>query len=199
MPRQPRKSPRTSQTALEVAARDAQAFEMRKLGASLVAIAAALGYANQSGAWKAVQRELARLREHTLESAEEYRLLEGERLNDLHRRTVEIFSRHHPVLYKGQPVLDANGQPLDDDGIKLRAAAELLRQQESYRKLFGIDAPAKVEHTGPDGEPIPVELRVAELAERLRAIPAEASERIAIEQTNGGSTNGSSGEAHLDG
>lgn len=153
--------------------KEARALEMVKAGAQLAAIAAALGYANESGAWKAVQRALSRIGQAT---ADELREIERERLADVYRHTLTILSRHHPVLHKGAPVV-VDGVTLDDDGIKLRALEVLIRADESYRKLLGLDLPRKVEVSGPDGEAIPLELKIGSLLERLEAIPADVVEQ----------------------
>ena len=58
------------------------ALDLRKAGASYEAIARQCGFANRSGAYQAIQRELQRTLQ---EPADDLRMLEVERLNDLYR------------------------------------------------------------------------------------------------------------------
>jgi hypothetical protein len=162
--------------------KEARALEMVKAGATLAVIASALGYANPSGAWKAIQRGLAAIPKA---EADELRLIQSERLADLYRHTLGVLARHHPVLYKGRPVLGADGQALDDDGVKLKAIDTLVRVGDSFARLNGLDLPRKVEVSGVDGEPIAHEVRVGALIERLAAIPAQAVEQPALEAGDG--------------
>lgn len=160
MARTPNQQPRTIAAVRE---KEASALAMIRDGAQLAAIAAALGYANESGAWKAVQRALSRIGKP---EADELRAIEQERLGALYRHTLNILDRQHPVLYKGAPVL-VDGEPLDDDMVKLRAIEVLIRADESYRRLLGLDAPTKHEHSGEDGAPIPMEITVKAILDRV--------------------------------
>ena len=56
--------------------------------------------------------------------------------------------RDHPVVSHGKVVTGPDGKPLLDDEIKLRAVDRYLRTRESFRKLLGVDKPAKVEMSG---------------------------------------------------
>src|SRR5260370_34801234 len=62
--------------------RAAQALELRTSGMTYAAVAAALGYSDESGARKAVDRLLSRVE---CEGAEELRRLEGQRLDAMQR------------------------------------------------------------------------------------------------------------------
>ncbi len=69
---------RPQRASIEV--RNAQAISMALAGASYDDIAQALGYANRSGAWKAVN---SALRARTAEGVDDYRALEMSRLDAL--------------------------------------------------------------------------------------------------------------------
>lgn len=154
---------------IEAREREERALAMKKIGANYPEIAQALGYHDRSGAKKAVSRALKRMGQ---EDAVEIRQIMVEQLNDLYRRTTEIYTRTHPLVSNGKVVRDAEGNTLDDDGVKLHAIATLLRVQERTSKLLGLDAPRAVELSGPNGEAIPLEVRAAQVVERLRALPA---------------------------
>lgn len=181
---------KTGVKSLATRDRDRQAYEMKLLGATLMVIAKTLGFAGESGAYKAVQRHRLVMLEQWKDTAEEMRLDAERRLTDLHYRTLELFNSPPPVLYKGKPVLDDQGHPVPDQNVQLRAAHELLAQQESYRRLFGIDAPRQVEVSGPEGEPISVEITAQSLIEKLGAYAADAIPTTAVEVPNGNGTHG---------
>lgn len=75
---------------------------------------------------------------------------------------------------------------LDDEKRACRAAETIAKLEERRAKLLGLDAPAKNEHSGPDGAPIPVDART-DLVERLAGLVARAAP--------GGGTGGDSGAA----
>lgn len=162
--------------------RDARALELAKTGASMAAVAAALGYANASGAWKAVQRGLAAIPK---QAADELRQMQQERLGDLYRHTLQVLANHHPVLYKGKPVVGADGRELEDDSVRLEAIKTLLRVDESFRRLNGLDLPRKVEVSGPDGEPIPVEVTAQSVLERIRQWDPIDATAVELPEGNG--------------
>ncbi|MFJ4682048.1 hypothetical protein [Streptomyces sp. NPDC088789] len=108
-------------------------------------LAAAVGYSNPGDAWRAVQRcrETA-LREAGAELIES----EARQLDDMFAVALDILERDHIMVSHGRVVCDGDGQPLRDDGPKLAALREMRQIRESYRKLYGADQPAKVEHSG---------------------------------------------------
>lgn len=102
-----------------------QAVELRKAGASFQQIADQLGYAEPSGAHKAVTRALkAMLREPT----EELRALELERLDKM------LFGIWRKAIAGGTWEID-----------------RVLKIMERRATLLGLDAPKKIENTGKDG------------------------------------------------
>lgn len=108
-------------------------------------IAAAVGYSNPGDAWRAVQR----CREAVLrEAGAELIAAEAAQLDDLFVHAMEVLERDHVVVSHGKVITGEDGRPLLDDGPKLAAVREMRAIRESYRKLFGVDQPAKVEHSG---------------------------------------------------
>lgn len=98
--------------------RAAQALELRTSGMTYAAVAAALGYSDESGARKAVDRLLSRVE---CEGAEELRRLEGQRLDAMQRAI-------WPQACGG-----------DLDAIK--TALSIMARRS---KLLGLDAPTRV-------------------------------------------------------
>jgi hypothetical protein len=79
--------------------------------------------------------------------------LEGElvRLNELEERAKLVLDRHHITVNNGR-VIAVDGEPLQDDGPVLAAIDRLIKiedarrkNNESQRKLLGLDAPTKVD------------------------------------------------------
>jgi hypothetical protein len=104
-----------------------RALEMRKSGATYALIASELGYANESGAYKAVMRALKKTLQ---EPADEVRMLEVERLDALlsglwaRKNTPEVTDR-------------------------------ILRIMERRAKLLGLDSPVRSDVTS-GGEVLPI-------------------------------------------
>ncbi|PZT70185.1 hypothetical protein DN402_31700 [Streptomyces sp. SW4] len=108
-------------------------------------IADAVGYSNKGDCWRAVQR----CREAVIrEAGKELVAAEAAQLDDLFVHAMEILERDHLMVSHGRIVKDDDGRPLLDDGPRLAALREMRAIRESYRKLFGVDQPAKVEHSG---------------------------------------------------
>jgi hypothetical protein len=133
----------SSQKRIAAAERARQALELRKAGAQYADIATTLGYADASGAYRAVSRALAKL---TAEPAAELRELELLRLDRMLQAIWE------------QVIRGSHG-----------AVDRALRISESRRKLLGLDAPQKIAPTDPYGEE---EYGTAAERYRLRQIAA---------------------------
>ncbi|MEU3161794.1 hypothetical protein ABZ753_30980 [Streptomyces griseoincarnatus] len=104
-------------------------------------IADAVGYRNKGDAWRAVER----CREAVLRQAgRELIASEAAQLDDLFVAAMEVLERDHVMVSHGRIVKDDTGTPLLDDGPKLAAVREMRQIRESYRKLFGLDAPSRV-------------------------------------------------------
>lgn len=152
---------RTGPKKVTAAEKRRQAVELRKAGATFDEIATALGYSNKGTAFRAVEQALKEsVREPALQLIE----LEVQRLDMMLRAL-------WPAVVRGQ----------------LGAVDRAIRVAERRARLLGLDAAQQVQHSGPDGGPIPVsfegmseEEKVARLAElgaeierRLRTQPAD--------------------------
>ncbi|KWW97367.1 hypothetical protein LI90_4339 (plasmid) [Carbonactinospora thermoautotrophica] len=116
----------------ETIEKERRALQMRRAGLTLDDIARELGYTHRSSARKAVQRALKRTLQ---EDADELRALEADRLD---RLQAAIWSK-----------------AMAGD---LQAVDRVLRISERRARLLGLDLPARLEHTGPGGSPLVVEI-----------------------------------------
>lgn len=125
--------------------RDADASRLRSEGKTYQQIADELGYHDRGHAWRGIQRaRRAILREPAAELIQ----VESARLDELYVTALDILERDHVTVSNGRVMYDDEGNPLLDDGPKLAALRELRQIRESFRKLHGLDQPAKVEHSG---------------------------------------------------
>ena len=108
--------------------RQARALEMRKGGMSYRAIAVRLE-CDIAGAFRYVKEALARSAEQIQHSADELRAIELEKLD------------------KWEASLQLGIRDVDPQ-VRAKSAAVLLKITESRRKLLGLDAPQKIEHSG---------------------------------------------------
>jgi hypothetical protein len=132
------------------AARDARAAELRAEGWTLQAIADELGYYDKSVARKAIR---GALREIVRGPAEKLLTLHVERLETLYEAALEVLEAEHVMVSHGKVVTMADPEtgmekPLTDNGPKLAAIREARATMESFRKLMGLDQPAKVALSG---------------------------------------------------
>lgn len=123
------------------AERDAAAAELRAEGKNFTQIAEALGFCDRGEAWRAVQRALVAI---VKEPAEKLRQVEAAKLDELYVHALEVLEKDHPVVSYGEVVNGPDGQPLVDPAPRLNAIRELRGIRESYRKLYGLDAPTRV-------------------------------------------------------
>ena len=157
--------------------RDYHAARLRAEGWSYVRIAGELGYADESGAWRAVQRGLKR---SVAEPTAEARHLQLNALDEMARTAWDVLRRPHVVVSQGR-VVTVGGEPLVDDGPVLAAIAHPLRIHERQAKLLGLDQPAEFKvdmgriHSAVDQivalaegrvEPVPLRLVTAPPAEQ---------------------------------
>jgi len=108
--------------------RQARALEMRKTGMSYRRIAEKLE-CDIAGAFRYVKEALARSAEQIQHSADDLRAIELEKL-DKWEASLQLGIRD------------------DDPQVRAKSAAVLLKITESRRKLLGLDAPQKIEHSG---------------------------------------------------
>jgi hypothetical protein len=109
------------------------------------------------------------------------------RLERLEAAALVVLERHHITVNNGRIITLADGEPLLDDGPVLAAIDRLakiedarLKNNESLRRLFGLDAPTKVDATVTETTQQDLELqemlrdakaRVAAEEQALRASP----------------------------
>ena len=118
----PKKTRRSRRTSIAVRQRGQEAIKLRMAGATITQIASQLGYANESGAYKAIMRELEQTAQDMGESTEAVRQLELKRLDQMQ------FPIWNQVL-------------AGDQG----AIGTALRIQERRASLMGLDAPKQIE------------------------------------------------------
>jgi hypothetical protein len=78
---------------------------------------------------------------------------ESAELDALYTEACAILQRNHVTVSHGRVITWLNPdtgaeEPLQDDGPRLQAIQVALRVRESYRKLLGLDQPAKTEVSG---------------------------------------------------
>ena len=128
-------------------------------------IAKALGYAGHTSALAAVNAALGKTLE---EPSQKYRAMTLERLT-------KVLQVHWPAMLAG------------DDA----ATRHVLNVLKDVRQLMGLDAPQRLEHTGPEGGPIQqqvVTLDFGDVTEALRVLADAGAIRV---DPNGHGTNGS--------
>ncbi len=121
-------------TPIETAETLAKIIELRKRGWSFRRIAAAVGGRTKGSIRDEVRRYLANLAEQTAGMAGELRVLESERLDQYLLVIWEQIEQGH-----------------------LGAIDRALKISARRAALWGLDAPTRQEHSGPDGGPIEVE------------------------------------------
>lgn len=121
-----------------LAEKEAQAINLRRAGASYEDIARQLGYADPSGAYRAVQRVLRRTIQ---EPADDLRTLEGQRIE---RLLMAVWP-----LALGREVRQADGSMKREDP-SLKAVEQARKLIADRRQLFGLDSPIPVLGSGED-------------------------------------------------
>lgn len=122
------------------AVRDAEIYRLKVAGLTERAIAARFSLAPAT-----VHEIIDRGRRDLLTpGAEAMRQMEADRLDDARRRASAVASRVHVVVQGGKVVKDDDGTPVRDDGPVLKANEQLVRISESWRRLFGLDAPEQL-------------------------------------------------------
>lgn len=156
---------------LEGAERDAEAARLQARGMSLRQIAQRLGYADQSGASKAVARALAAV---PVQGVDELRRVQCDQLDYLTAKALEVLeAKHYAHSTHGELVYGPNGEVLVDSAPTLNAIDRLVRIFERRAKLMGLDAPQRHEVTTLDYLDAQIRAASAELA---RAQAREAAE-----------------------
>lgn len=151
---------------LDTAERDAEAARLRARGLGLREIGEHMGYADASGAYRAVNRALDAV---PVEAVEELRALECARLDMLTEQAWAIINGAHLLVAPGGKVVHGDdGQAVADPMPALRAIAALLKISERRARLLGLDAAKKYEFTG--GPVVTLEAIDLEIARMQREI-----------------------------
>jgi hypothetical protein len=173
---------------LKGAQRDAEAAALRARGRTFEEIAAELGMANRSQAYKAVQRAFAAI---PYEQVEEARRLDLERIDRLIAHCWAVMEREHLTVSMGKVVgkrvgwerdeatgevlHDADGAPIGkyedvlDDGPALAAIREIRGLLERRAKMTGYDASTKHEVITMDAMEAEIRKLEAEIGHASRA------------------------------
>lgn len=155
------------------AVRDAEIYRLKVAGLTERAIAERYGLA-QSTVHEIIDTGR---RDLLTPGAEALRQMEADRLDDARRAAAAVRARVHYVVQGGKVVKDDDGQPLRDDGPVLKANEQMVRISESWRKLFGLDAPEQLS--------VSLERRVEEestdIAEVLLKVIPEVLQAVALE------------------
>jgi len=144
---------KTSVKTIKVAERRAQAFEMRKAGANLKTIAAALGVSIPA-VHKYLTTAIAQLHQKAEIDIEQYRKTELERLDDM---TLGIWDKAR-----------TGG---------LQAIDRVLKIQRRRAKLLGLDAPSRTDLTS-DGKPLLPAGAIVVTDEQLKKLPTTILEHL---------------------
>lgn len=168
--------------------RDAEALLLKAQGWTYTRIAGHMGYVNESGARKAVERaKTAAVRE----TSDEARTLILADLSEAKRHAWEVLQRRHLMVSNGHVVRrfvdverDADGierlgmdgktipvfEDVEDDGPVLAAIDRIVKIDQEMAKILGAYAPEKHEHEHRSiGE---IDARLIELAEQVAAVGA---------------------------
>jgi hypothetical protein len=113
---------RFSPRAVTAQVKEEQALDLRLAGHTYDVIAAQVGYASRSSAYRAVERAFQRIRAHTDQTAEQLRQLEDARYNRMLQ------------------AIDDKVQQGD-----LAAIDRALRISKARRELWGLDAPTRID------------------------------------------------------
>lgn len=158
---------------IDVRERENEALMLRKKEWPLAAIAAKLGYANESGVSKAIARALDRA---PAEAAPEMRRMELGKLALLEFTAWQVLERQHLVVITGGPKAgmivsrfnkDGESEELEDSGPILAAMDRIIRIQERRARLMGLDAPVRHRVTTITEDQVDAEMRrlTAQLAD----------------------------------
>lgn len=129
----------TSSRRIRAAIREAEALSLRLAGYSYGEIASELGYANGSGAHKAVMRALEKL--HPIEKAEKLRRIEAARLDRLWRRLwAKLEEGDLSVVDRLLRIMERRARLLGLDANKMEIALGVERKPLRLTDLFPPEA-----------------------------------------------------------
>ena len=161
---------------LDTATKDTLAAEMRTHGYPLREIAAKLGYANESGAAKAISRAL---RAVPAEAVEDLRALEVARMDALEERLWQILNTKYPLITPGVDLVQ-KGAYVEDPKPPLTVIDRLVRVSQQRARLLGLYAAPKPE----EPEPVMPELTGGQIAllQRILEQIAPAAQSVPLRE-----------------
>lgn len=111
------------------------------------------------------------------------------RLDGLEEAAIKVLEREHITVNNGR-IISLDGVPLPDDGPVLQAIDRLvkieearLRNGEALRRILGLDAPTKVDHTVTETTQQDIELQ--ELVAEMRAKNTNVVDGLRSEREQG--------------
>lgn len=174
-------SARGIEGTIESARRAMRACEMRSEGYDFNEIAAELGYADRSGAWRAVRRTIAKLPTPAAKA------LRATQIDEL----LEIQRAHFPHaigMIEGSPIIGMDGL----EALPSKDSAEVhLKAGKRIAELYGLDQPKSLR--------VEMDRQMNQLLDRLKKeLPSDVYEQvlaIASADDGEGETDGDSDEA----
>ncbi|MFD8805573.1 helix-turn-helix domain-containing protein [Streptomyces sp. NPDC059597] len=130
--------------SIDKAETDAEIARLYAQGHTYKEIGAELGMTK----WSVIRAVQRAVRAVVQEAGQEALQLHVDRLEYLYAKALEIAEEDHVVVSHGRIVKDDDGNPVRDHAPTLAALREARASLESFRKLVGMDQPAKVEHSG---------------------------------------------------
>ncbi|MFJ6667424.1 hypothetical protein [Streptomyces sp. NPDC091383] len=131
--------------SIEGAERDAEVARLYSQGGiSFREVGEQLGISK----WAAISAYNRAVRDVVQEAGEEALRVHAARLEHVVARCMEIAETDHVMVSHGRIVYDDTGQPLKDTAPVLAAFRELRGALADFRRMTGMDKPAKVEHSG---------------------------------------------------
>lgn len=149
--------------------RDAEALRFRAQGWTYLRIAHEMGYTDQSGARKAVQRAMDRA---PLEVEREAKALILSDLHAMKQAAWQVLESNHIVISQGR-IVTLDDAPIPDDAPVLDAIDRIVKINQEMAKIYGLYAPSRSRIEVVD-EDIAQAL-VAELEAELATLTADQS------------------------
>lgn len=162
-------------TAEEVDARRAEAYRLRLRGLSYREIGTRMGVAHTTIAgWTRAESDAT-----IMPLADELRKQQLARLDAMRVACMKVLERYHVTVSDGRVVYDdQSGERIEDDGPVLQAVDRLVKIEDRYAKLCGLDAPTQIE-TKIELRSDSVDSELQELANKL-GVPS----LVDVEQSN---------------
>lgn len=121
------------------------AVRMRREGNSWAEIVAATGYTDVQQAQNDVSKYLKRQYTEAAQEADMLRAQHAAHLAELKHTAQEIMDRMHIHITAGGQIAMYDGKPVRDDMPSLAALDRLLKIIEREAKMYGLDAPDKLQ------------------------------------------------------